>query len=92
MTDEDIQRGIDADPDARNTDAAFWRNARLVEPIRKRPITIRLDSDLLSWFRRHKGYQTEINSILRAYMRAKRRQDRSRRAPRPRHRMPAAAE
>jgi uncharacterized protein (DUF4415 family) len=72
MTDDDIQRGIEADPDARNTDADFWRNARIVAPLRKTPVTLRLDADLLAWFRRKTGYQTEINAVLRTYMRAKR--------------------
>ena len=31
---------------------------------------MRLDADLLAWFRRHRGYQTRINAILRAYMSA----------------------
>jgi uncharacterized protein (DUF4415 family) len=29
---------------------------------------MRLDAFLLAWFRQEKGYQTRINSILRAYM------------------------
>jgi uncharacterized protein (DUF4415 family) len=33
-------------------------------------ITMRLDRDLLAWFRRQRGYQTRINAILRAYMNA----------------------
>jgi uncharacterized protein (DUF4415 family) len=33
-------------------------------------LTIRLDADLLRWFRRERGYQTRINAILRAYMQA----------------------
>ena len=36
---------------------------------RKQQITIRLDDDVLEWFRAQgKGYQTRINSLLRAYM------------------------
>jgi uncharacterized protein (DUF4415 family) len=31
---------------------------------------MRLDEDLLAWFRRQRGYQTRINAILRAYMNA----------------------
>ena len=31
---------------------------------------MRLDADLLDWFRRHPGYQTRINAVLRAYMSA----------------------
>jgi uncharacterized protein (DUF4415 family) len=31
---------------------------------------MRLDADLLAWFRQQRGYQTRINAILRAYMKA----------------------
>ena len=31
---------------------------------------MRLDADLLDWFRGERGYQTRINAILRAYMNA----------------------
>ena len=38
----------------------------------KAQLTIRLDADILDWFKRHardgKGYQTDINKALRAYM------------------------
>ena len=38
---------------------------------KKEQITIRLDSDVLHWFRSQgKGYQTRINDLLRAYMAA----------------------
>jgi len=38
---------------------------------KKEQITIRLDSDVLRWFRSQgKGYQTRINDLLRAYMKA----------------------
>ena len=38
---------------------------------KKEQITIRLDSDVLTWFRSQgKGYQTKINDLLRAYMTA----------------------
>jgi uncharacterized protein (DUF4415 family) len=37
----------------------------------KQQITIRLDNDVLRWFRAQgEGYQTRINSLLRAYMEA----------------------
>jgi uncharacterized protein (DUF4415 family) len=36
---------------------------------RKQQITIRVDSDVLDWYKRQgQGYQTKINSLLRAYM------------------------
>jgi uncharacterized protein (DUF4415 family) len=41
-----------------------------VLPRRKEVVTMRLDADLLAWFRQQRGYQTRINAILRAYMNA----------------------
>ena len=70
MTDDDVHAGVAADPDAAPTDAAFWKNARVVVPKPKETVTIRLDADLLAWFRGERGYQTRINAILRAYMNA----------------------
>jgi uncharacterized protein (DUF4415 family) len=61
-------RGVAADPDIRPTDESFWKDARVVMPKRKETLTMRLDADLLAWFRRERGYQTRINAILRAYM------------------------
>jgi uncharacterized protein (DUF4415 family) len=52
------------------TNEEFWKNATVVLPRPKAAVTIRLDADLLDWFRRQKGYQTRINAILRAYMKA----------------------
>ena len=65
-----IRKGIEADPDARATDAEFWKSAKVVVPAPKQIVTMRLDADLLRWFRRERGYQTRINAILRAYMKA----------------------
>jgi uncharacterized protein (DUF4415 family) len=65
-----IRRGIKSDPDVRPTDEEFWKNAKVVWPTRKTIVTMRLDADLLAWFRQQRGYQTRINAILRAYMKA----------------------
>jgi uncharacterized protein (DUF4415 family) len=70
MTDEEIHAAIIDDPDAKPMDEAFWKEARVVVPRRKETVTIRLDADLLEWFRSERGYQTRINAILRAYMSA----------------------
>jgi uncharacterized protein (DUF4415 family) len=41
----------------------------------KKQITLRLDPDVLTFFRKHgRGYQTTINSVLRRYMEARKRQ------------------
>ena len=65
-----IRKGIAADPDAHATDEEFWMSAKVVMPTPKEIVTMRLDADLLRWFRQHRGYQTRINAILRAYMQA----------------------
>jgi uncharacterized protein (DUF4415 family) len=50
-----------------------WRGAKrglFFRPIKKQ-ITLRIDADLIDWFRRHAtpdtGYQTHINDALRDY-------------------------
>ena len=69
-TPAEIRKGIGADPEAHATDAQFWKTAKVVLPTPKEIVTMRLDADLLQWFRRERGYQTRINAILRAYMEA----------------------
>jgi uncharacterized protein (DUF4415 family) len=42
--------------------------------VRKRQLTLRMDSDVIDWFKKQgRGYQTKINSLLRAYMEEHRR-------------------
>ena len=42
--------------------------AGMYKPV-KRPVTLRLDADILEWFQRGgRGYQTRINSALRKVM------------------------
>lgn len=45
---------------------------RGLKPVpRKSQLTLRIDGDVLEWFRQQgRGYQTQINSLLRAYMEA----------------------
>lgn len=71
-SDAAVHAGILDDPAAAPTDDAFWTNAQVVMPQRKQSVTIRLDTDLLDWLRRERGYQTRINAILRSYMNAHR--------------------
>ncbi|MFJ4068221.1 BrnA antitoxin family protein [Pseudomonas sp. NPDC089996] len=52
----------------------FFREAELRVPA-KQTVTIRLDSDVLAWFKEQgSGYQTRINQLLRQYMQAHQRQ------------------
>lgn len=54
--------------DIPKADANFFRNAVLRMPAPKAAISVRLDRDLLKWFKEQgKGYQTRINSVLRLY-------------------------
>ena len=50
---------------------AFFKRAVLRLPQPKATITIRLDRQVLDWFKAQgRGYQTRINALLRAYMEA----------------------
>lgn len=72
-TDAQIQADVASDPDTFIPTPAMWKRAKLVMPERKKPVLLRLDSDVLEWFRRGgRGYQTRINAVLRSYMAARR--------------------
>ena len=70
LSGKDIRSAIEADPEARPTSVNFWKKAKVVLPLPKQTVTIRLDADLLGWLRTQKGYQTRINAVLRTYMEA----------------------
>jgi uncharacterized protein (DUF4415 family) len=73
-TDAEIRRAIKSDPDAApELNAAWFRSAKLVVPEPKEAVSIRLDRDVMEWFRRQgRGYQTRINAVLRTYVEAQR--------------------
>ncbi len=51
-----------------------WTRAVKGMPPRKHDIHIRLDEDVLDWFRQAgRGYQTRINNVLRAFMESRKR-------------------
>jgi uncharacterized protein (DUF4415 family) len=65
LRDEDIDTS-----DIPERDEAFWRNARLVEPDRTEPVTLRVKRSVLEAFRAQgKGYQTRMNAVLETYIR-----------------------
>jgi uncharacterized protein (DUF4415 family) len=72
--DVDIRKAATSDPDAAPVASPAWlRRAKLLEPQPKLPVSMRLDEDILKWFRaRGRGYQTRINAVLRAYIEAHR--------------------
>lgn len=71
-------RGLDktrADaPLAETLGEDFWDSARVVLPPGKTSVHLRLDSDVVEWFRsRGKGHLTRMNAVLRAYVEAQKR-------------------
>ena len=49
-----------------------WSRAQLEMPRPKQAISVRLDADVLDFFKAQgKGYQTRINMVLRSYMKAR---------------------
>ncbi|MBL8673017.1 MAG: BrnA antitoxin family protein [Alphaproteobacteria bacterium] len=69
-----LTRAAVADADNPPLDAAFWARAQVVQPAAKRAVSLRIDGDVLDWFRsRGRGYQTRINAVLRSYVAAQRR-------------------
>ena len=52
-------------------DDDFWTRPELAVPHKKQQLTLRLDSEVIEWFKAQgKGYQTKINAILQTYMKA----------------------
>ena len=71
LTDEDIARAVTNDPDAAPIDID-WSDTVLVIPARKKAISIRVDEDVLDFFKKAgNGYQRRINAVLRSYMQQK---------------------
>jgi uncharacterized protein (DUF4415 family) len=47
----------------------FWRNAKVVLPESKEVVTLRIDRDVVTWYKEAgKGYQSRMNAVLRSYM------------------------
>lgn len=56
-------------PELANLPADFWDDAKLVAPVIKRAISLRVDPDVLDWFRAQgPRYQSRMNAVLRTYM------------------------
>lgn len=69
FSDSDIAKAAASDPDNPLTDEAFWADAELVVPPKKTAISLRVDEDVLDFFKAEgRGYQTRMNAVLRQYM------------------------
>jgi uncharacterized protein (DUF4415 family) len=67
-SEEQLEQDIADDPDYRDVPDDWYKNATLVIPTSKKMLSLRLDSDILDWFKQQgPGYQTRINAVLRAY-------------------------
>jgi uncharacterized protein (DUF4415 family) len=67
LTDAEINASIAGDPDW--SDDWNWSEGVLVIPPKKTAISIRVDDDVLAYFKKQgAGYQRRINAVLRSYM------------------------
>ena len=67
VTEAEIQRT--APPELAELPADFWHSAVPVAPGAKTPISLRVDNDVLAWFRETgPRYQSRMNAVLRSYM------------------------
>ena len=66
LDDEDID--YSEIPDLSALGEEFWKKAVVKRAEPKAQVTIRLDREVLDWFKSQgKGYQSRINAVLRAY-------------------------
>jgi uncharacterized protein (DUF4415 family) len=77
MSQSEVERLADEDEGRLAPD---WDSTVMVGlPPTKQDIHIRLDGDILDWFRgRGRGYQTRINAVLRAFVQMRQRVERPR--------------
>ncbi|KQY34772.1 MULTISPECIES: BrnA antitoxin family protein [Rhizobium/Agrobacterium group] len=69
MTDEDIMAAMRDDPDWAEFMDVDWSKATIVYPTPKKAVSIRLDEDVIDFFKKSgKGYQTRMNAVLRHFM------------------------
>ena len=72
LTDEEITKAVANDPDWAGLEDIDWSDAVLVMPAKKKAISIRVDEDVLDFFKKEgDGYQRRINAVLRSYMQQK---------------------
>ena len=68
LGDEEIAALVRDDPEAVPVDID-WSEAVLVIPPKKKAISIRVDEDVLDWFKGEgAGYQRRMNAVLRSYV------------------------
>ncbi len=69
MSDEDINLSDCPEVTPELFAKAIVRRGGIPVTKNKAQVTLRIDNDVLEWFKSQgRGYQTQINSLLRAYM------------------------
>ncbi|GIK81369.1 MAG: BrnA antitoxin family protein [Pseudorhodoplanes sp.] len=72
LTDEEIEAAMADDPDWADLIDIDWSKAVLVVPPKKKAISIRVDEDVLDYFKQQgAGYQRRINAVLRSFVNQK---------------------
>ena len=60
-------------PEVGSLGEEFWRDAKVVMPRAKKAISLRIDADVLAWFKAQgPGYLSRMNAVLRSFVNAKR--------------------
>ena len=68
MSEAALEASIAADPHDVHEEPDWARAVKGLPPP-KEPVKLRIDADVLAWFRRTgKGYQTRMNNVLRAFV------------------------
>jgi uncharacterized protein (DUF4415 family) len=68
-TEMELGQDIATDPDFRDVPENWHEAAEAVMPAAKRLLSLRLDTDVIDWFREQgPGYQTRINAVLRSFV------------------------
>lgn len=68
-TEAELEQDIASDPDFANVPNDWYLQAEAIMPASKRLLSLRLDTDVLDWFKQQgPGYQTRINAVLRAFV------------------------
>ncbi len=66
IKDEDIDYS-----DIPELDEEWFKNAVLVMPDKKIPVSLRLDKEIVDWFKKQgKGYQSHMNAVLKTFVRS----------------------
>ena len=76
MTESELEESIASDPDWNRVPQDWYLKAQAVMPTPKKLVSVRLDADLLAWFKGlGRGYQTRMNAVLRSFMDEEKKRD-----------------